>query len=108
MYESFFEMTKTPFTRGIPVDMLYSNNDNEEIYNRLVYAAKKQLFAILIGDAGAGKTTTLRHLYEKLDGPSYAVLYLADSDLTPRMPHSDSSVHIDSICGKVTLSMDRR
>lgn len=84
MYESFFEMTKTPFTRGIPVDMLYSNNDNEEIYNRLVYAAKKQLFAILIGDAGAGKTTTLRHLYEKLDGPSYAVLYLADSDLTPR------------------------
>ena len=49
MYESFFEMTKTPFTRGIPVDMLYSNNDNEEIYNRLVYAAKKQLFAILIG-----------------------------------------------------------
>ena len=84
MYESFFEMTKTPFTRGIPVDILYSNNDNEEIYNRLVYAAKKQLFAILIGDAGAGKTTTLRHLYEKLDGPSYAVLYLADSDLTPR------------------------
>ena len=44
MYEKFFEMTDTPFTRGIPVDMLYRDRDTEEIYNRLVYAADKQLF----------------------------------------------------------------
>lgn len=49
MYEKFFEMTDTPFTRGIPVDMLYRDRDTEEIYNRLVYAADKQLFALLVG-----------------------------------------------------------
>lgn len=27
MYEKFFEMTDTPFTRGIPVDMLYHDRD---------------------------------------------------------------------------------
>lgn len=84
MYEEFFEMSRTPFTRGIPVEKLYQNNDTEEIYNRLVYTANKQLFAILIGDAGTGKTTMLRRLKERLEGPDYAVLYLADSKLTPR------------------------
>lgn len=84
MYEEFFEMSRTPFTRGIPVEKLYQNNDTEEIYNRLVYTANKQLFAILIGDAGTGKTTMLRRLKESLEGPDYAVLYLADSKLTPR------------------------
>lgn len=84
MYEEFFEMQRTPFTRGIPVDMLYEDTDTDETHNRLVYAAQKQLFAILVGDAGTGKTTALRRLKEILDGPDYAVLYLADSKLTPR------------------------
>lgn len=84
MYETFFEMKRTPFVRGIPVDMLYHDHDVDEIHDRLVYAAKKQLFAVLIGDSGAGKTTLLRRLKDTLDGPEYTVLYLADSKLTPR------------------------
>ena len=84
MYEKFFEMKCTPFTRGIPTDMLYQDSDTEEIYNRLIYAADKQLFAVLVGDAGAGKTTMLRRLKQALEGPDYAVLYLTDSRLTPR------------------------
>lgn len=84
MYEKFFEMKYTPFTRGIPTDMLYQDSDTEEIYNRLIYAADKQLFAVLVGDAGAGKTTMLRRLKQALEGPDYAVLYRTDSRLTPR------------------------
>ena len=84
MYEKFFEMKCTPFTRGIPTDMLYQDSDTEEIYNRLIYAADKQLFAVLVGDAGAGKTTMLRRLKQALERPDYAVLYLTDSRLTPR------------------------
>ena len=38
MYEEFFEMTHTPFVRGIPVDNLYEDQDTEEVYNRLLYA----------------------------------------------------------------------
>ena len=57
MYEEFFEMTHTPFVRGIPVDNLYEDQDTEEVYNRLLYAASRQLFALVVGDAGTGKTT---------------------------------------------------
>ena len=68
MYEEFFEMTHTPFVRGIPVDNLYEDQDTEEVYNRLLYAASRQLFALVVGDAGTGKTTALRRLKSVLDG----------------------------------------
>lgn len=84
MYEEFFRMSKTPFTRGIPSDSLYSDDDILEVQNRLIYTAQKQLFAVLSADAGMGKTTLLRCLYEKLNGTEYTVLYLSDSKLTPR------------------------
>lgn len=84
MYEAFFEMNHTPFLRNLPVPELYEDPDITEIHNRLVYAAQKQMFAVLIGDAGVGKTTALRKLKDALDGPEYSVLYLADSKMTPR------------------------
>ncbi len=84
MYETFFEMRRTPFQRNLPVSELYEDQDTSEIHNRLLYAAQRQLFAILIGDAGVGKTTALRRLKDTLDGPEYAVLYLTDSKMTPR------------------------
>ena len=54
MYEDFFEMKKTPFVRSIPVDDLYMDQDTEEIHNRLLYATRRQLFALVIGDPGTG------------------------------------------------------
>lgn len=84
MYESFFAMTQTPFLRNLPVSELYADSDTNEIHNRLLYAAQRQMFAVLVGDAGMGKTTALRKFKESLDSTEFAVLYLADSKLTPR------------------------
>ena len=84
MYEDFFEMKKTPFVRSIPVDDLYMDQDTEEIHNRLLYATRRQLFALVIGDPGTGKTTSLRRLKSALNGQEYAVLYLSESKLSPR------------------------
>lgn len=82
-------MKNTPFTRGIPVNSLYSDSETDEINARLLSAAKDQSFALLIGDSGMGKTTAIRRMRNSLSEAEYTVLYLADSDLTPRALYSE-------------------
>ncbi|WP_026039150.1 AAA family ATPase [Sporolactobacillus vineae] len=84
MYEVFYHMSQTPFSRSVPTDALYASLPMDEILGRLTYAAKRQLFAVVTGDCGTGKTTTIRRFTDQLDASKYSVLYLADSKLTPR------------------------
>ncbi len=84
MFEAFYGLSQTPFARDIPTDQLYQSLMLEEILGRLEYAAKRQLFAVITGDCGTGKTTTIRYFKETLDSAKFMVMYLADSKLTPR------------------------
>lgn len=84
MFEQFYELTHTPFARDIPADEMYPSVMLEETLGRLEYAAERQLFAVLTGDCGTGKTTAIRRLKTTLDTSKYQVMYLADSKLTPR------------------------
>lgn len=84
MFESFYGFTKTPFSRDIPTGRLYSSVMMEEALGRLQYAAERQLFAVVTGDCGTGKTTTIRRFNDTLDSSKFMVMYLADSKLTPR------------------------
>lgn len=84
MFESFYGLSKTPFARDIPTDQLYQSVTLEEILGRLVHAANRQLFAVVTGDCGTGKTTTIRCFRDSLDSAKFMVMYLADSKLTPR------------------------
>lgn len=84
MYEEFFEMTHTPFTRDVPVDSLYETDAMRNALGRLVYAADRQLFAVVTADSGCGKSTLLRKFNSSLPKDKYLILYLSDSKLTPR------------------------
>lgn len=84
MFESFYGFTQTPFCRTIPTDKLYRGNDADELIERLKWAAKRQLFAVMTGDSGIGKTTILRRFHDELQSSQYKVLYLSDSKMTPR------------------------
>lgn len=84
MFEEFFGLSLTPFSRSIPTDQLYLSVTMDETVGRLQYVASEQQFAVLTGGCGTGKTTTIRRFKDSLDNTRFVVLYVADSKLTPR------------------------
>ena len=84
MFETFYGFEQTPFSRDIPTQELYTPLSLEETLGRLQYTAARQLFCVITGDCGTGKTTTLRRFTDLLDASKFQVLYLSDSKLTPR------------------------
>jgi len=83
--EEFFGFGHMPFNRSIPTDMLYRGNEIDELIDRLKFVADRQLFAVVTGESGCGKTTILRSLNDTLIGKPYKLLYITDSKLTPRV-----------------------
>ncbi len=84
MYETFFEMTHTPFSRNIPPEALYESPAMTDALGRLAYVADRQLFAVVTADPGCGKSTLIRKFAASLPKDDYIFLYLSDSKLTPR------------------------
>lgn len=84
MLEKFYGFTKTPFVRQIAEESLFETEKFPEILTRLRYAARKQRFALLIGDCGTGKSTSISRLAYDLGSKDCKVLYLTHSKLTPR------------------------
>lgn len=84
MYESYFEMQHTPFTRNLPPESLYEPMFIGDVLGRLGYVADRQLFAVMTADPGCGKSTVLRKFAASLPSDQYVVLYLSDSKMTPR------------------------
>ena len=83
MFEDFFGMKHTPFTRNVPPERLYESASTANILGRLGYVADRQLFAVLTSDAGCGKSTMIRKFADSLSRDEYILLYLSDSKLTP-------------------------
>jgi len=84
MFEEFYSLTNTPFTKDIPVESLYHSHVVEEVMSRLEFAADRQQFALVVGGCGAGKTTIIRKFQAALDPDKYKMLYVSDSQMTPR------------------------
>jgi general secretion pathway protein A len=84
VFETFYGLNQTPFSRDIPTHELYPSIMLEETLGRLEYAARRQLFAVVTGDCGTGKTTAIRRFTESLNPSEFSLLYLSDSKLTPR------------------------
>jgi type II secretory pathway predicted ATPase ExeA len=83
MFETFYNLTSTPFPRSIPSKNLYGG-DYDELIERLKYTAQNQLFAVVLGDSGCGKTTTLRRFVDEAGCDNVLSLYISESKLTPR------------------------
>jgi type II secretory pathway predicted ATPase ExeA len=84
MYEEFFEMKNTPCVNALPVESLFLSEKHTEILGRLQYAAEGSRFAVVTAGVGVGKSTLIRKFAQTLCPDKYTVLYLSDSQLTPR------------------------
>jgi type II secretory pathway predicted ATPase ExeA len=82
--EEYFGFNTAPFGRGIPVEELMCGSQWNELDGRLKHVAKNREFGLFTGDTGTGKTTALRRMSAELDKNRYRILYVYDSDLTPR------------------------
>jgi type II secretory pathway predicted ATPase ExeA len=83
-YEEYFGFDTAPFGRNIPVTELMKSVQWNELAGRLKHVAHNREFGLFTGETGTGKTTTLRRMTSELDKNRYHILYVYDSDLTPR------------------------
>lgn len=84
IYEEYFRLNATPFGRDIPVTELMKSRQWNELAGRLAHVAKNREFGLFTGETGTGKTTALRRMAAELDKNRFRILYVYDSDLTPR------------------------
>lgn len=74
-----------PFERNIPCESLLSTRTHDELNSRLLISAKERKFCVVTGDVGVGKTTAIRRFTASLDKNNFRLVYISDSDLTPRV-----------------------
>ena len=84
LFEEFYSLRNTPFTRDIPVGSLFNSDVVDEVMSRLEFVADRQQFALVVGGCGVGKTTVIRKFQSALDPYKYKLLYVSDSKMTPR------------------------
>lgn len=84
MMTEFFEFTREPFDRDIPVEHLVPFHSHSELYARLVYATEHRHMALVTGDTGTGKTTVIRAVMKQMDESRYKFMYIANAALTPK------------------------
>ena len=73
-----------PFPKAPAVDMLFRWRGLNEALARLDFALAATGFALLTGEVGAGKSSTLRLFLHRLDANVHPAVYVADSHLSPR------------------------
>ena len=86
MYEEYFGMQHTPFTRDVPPEALYESAAMADALGRLSYAADHQLFAVVTSESGCGKSTLIRKFAASLDKDKYILLYILKIQLINKYP----------------------
>lgn len=83
--KEFFSLTRDAFSKDIPTDQMYTTPAMQETLGRLFYTADEQLFTVVTATPGCGKSTLIRRFADTLDKDRYILLYLSDSEMTPRI-----------------------
>jgi len=78
-----FGLKRMPF-RVVSTGEFYLSEGFSELMARLRYAVSQRLFFVLTGEVGSGKSSAIRALHDEIDPGVYRLIYITDSNLTPR------------------------
>ena len=79
-----FGLTRPPFDKDVPPDLMWMDGGRHQALDRLTQTVIHRQHALVIGDAGVGKTCVLRALRERLSPTQYRVEYVAHVTLGRR------------------------
>ena len=73
-YRSYYGFMKEPFSQEIKVEELYQTKALKSATERFLYAVNLQSVALITGEIGSGKSTTLRYAVSQLHSSLYKII----------------------------------
>ena len=70
--------TRQPFDKNLPLKHLFISKQIQELFDQLKYFLHRRGIALITGEIGAGKSTTIRAFTEQLEKNLYDITYIAD------------------------------
>ncbi len=81
---SRFGLTKSPFSKDVPVDELFEHVGTATALGRLKAALEGRSSAVLTGEPGVGKTFVLRRLEQELPAGRFRLTYIHNTHVNVR------------------------
>lgn len=82
MFLQFFGLKFNPFTKEIPAEQLFLNQDFKELDSRLKYLQSTRGIGLIAGEPGTGKSTALRKYAKELNPALYKPAYFSLATVT--------------------------
>ena len=73
-----FGFTKQPFDKNLPLKQLFISKQIQQLFGGLKHFLHRRGIALITGEIGAGKSTTIRAFTEQLEKNLYDIAYIAD------------------------------
>ena len=70
--------TRQPFDKNLPLKLLFLSRQIKELFDQLKHFLHRRGIALITGEIGSGKSTTLRAFTEQLDKTAYDLAYIPD------------------------------
>jgi type II secretory pathway predicted ATPase ExeA len=76
---TFFGLTRDPFPNDLPIDSILKTPEMSAVLDRFQYALDNAGVAVITGDIGSGKSTSIRYALAKLHPSMYCSFYVTAS-----------------------------
>jgi general secretion pathway protein A len=82
MFEQFFGLTSSPFSKSISSREMFCSASFQELQKRLDYMKTYRGLMVIYGESGVGKTSAVRYFLNSLDNQLFFPVYLPLSTVT--------------------------